>query len=812
MYGLNLIWSSAKRVISKFPVMIIHFFVCYGLLVFLFLMSMPVLSAINGGIHHNERVGKVTPNRLLNQIRNGEKLTLSNIALGVDAVPLSLELDRFEVFAANALIHLQDGKTTRRLVPPNGAYYHGQIKGLEDSLAVLTVDPSGKTGGVVQYGDRMWILDHRNQGRAKPIELLSREVKQDAQTSAVQPFICGIDKLQNDTTMSPQAPAPSNVLETSLIENLPAGQYYRAKVAVETDGEFYNKFGNTTNASNYIANLFAYSTTIYEREAQTKLVLGDIYLWADANQDPWSFEDTQTGLSAFANYWQSNRTSTDRATAHFLSGKNLGGGIAWVSGLCDKDYGYGLSANIIGSFSISNPEPVWDIIVVTHEIGHNFSSLHTHNYQGIGGDSNPVDACGSSNTLPGLNSLLGGSPGAGNGTIMSYCHLLSGGYKNISLTFGKSHPYGIKAYRVNDKMSTYVAQVASNYPNCLPLVSNGYSVTVIKAGNGTGSIISSPDGINCGTTCTAIFSKGVVVNLNATPNIGSTFTGWSGTSCAGAGVCSLSMDASKSVTANFVLKTQTLTIHRTGTGNVTSSPIGVNCGNTCVYGFNDGTFVSLTASPAPGYYFGGWSGDCIGSETCTLTMDAAKKVTANFIAIPPGNVVLSVTKTGLGSITSLPVGINCSGTCNASFSIGSSVTLTAAPVTGYYFAGWSGACSGSGTCTLTLSSNQTANASFLQIPAGSQMLTVTVVGMGSIASIPVGLNCSSTCSYPFEYGTSVSLIATASGGQTFTGWTGACSGVVSCFVQMSSPQVANATFKNSFVLIMPAINALLMDY
>jgi hypothetical protein len=114
-------------------------------------------------------------------------------------------------------------------------------------------------------------------------------------------------------------------------------------------------------------------------------------------------------------------------------------------------------------------------------------------------------------------------------------------------------------------------------------------------------------------------------------------------------------------------------------------------------------------------------------------MDAAKKVTANFIAIPPGNVVLSVTKTGLGSITSLPVGINCSGTCNASFSIGSSVTLTAAPITGYYFAGWSGACSGSGTCTLTLSSNQTANASFLQIPASSQMLTVTVVGMGSIA-------------------------------------------------------------------------------
>jgi uncharacterized repeat protein (TIGR02543 family) len=192
-------------------------------------------------------------------------------------------------------------------------------------------------------------------------------------------------------------------------------------------------------------------------------------------------------------------------------------------------------------------------------------------------------------------------------------------------------------------------------------------------------------------------------------------------------------------------------------------------------------------------------------------MDAAKSVTANFTAIPTGSSVLSVTKTGLGSVTSLPVGIDCSGICNAAFANGTSVTLTAAPVTGYYFAGWGGACSGQGTCTLTITSNQTATANFAQIPSGNPLLTITVTGGGTVATNPSGLTCSTTCSYPFPTGTAVSLIPSVNVGQTFMGWTGeGCIGRSSCLITMDSPKTVGATFQNTYTLIMPAINLLLL--
>jgi len=253
-------------------------------------------------------------------------------------------------------------------------------------------------------------------------------------------------------------------------------------------------------------------------------------------------------------------------------------------------------------------------------------------------------------------------------------------------------------------------------------------------------------------------------------------------------------------------------VNKTGSGTVTSNPTGISCGSTCTYNFSSGQSVTLSATPNAGYYFSSWSGACSGSETCTLTMDAAKSVTANFTAIPTGSSILSVTKTGLGSITSAPAGISCSGTCNAPFANGTTVTLTALPVTGYYFAGWSGACTGQGTCTLTMNSNQSATANFSQIPAGNQLLTVTVTGAGSVSTNPAGLNCSTTCSYPFPNGTAVSLIPSANTGQTFMGWTGGgCIGRSSCLITMDSNKSVTATFENTYTLIMPALNLLLLD-
>lgn len=162
------------------------------------------------------------------------------------------------------------------------------------------------------------------------------------------------------------------------------------------------------------------------------------------------------------------------------------------------------------------------------------------------------------------------------------------------------------------------------------------TLTVTKAGNGSGTVTSSPVGINCGAGCSASYNYGTVVTLNATPAIGSTFTGWSG-ACTGTGACAVTMNASKSVTATFTLKRYTLTATKAGTGAgiVTSLPTGINCGGTCSASYDYGTVVILTATatpminPAADSVFTGWSA-CAGTGTCAVTIDADKSVTATF--------------------------------------------------------------------------------------------------------------------------------------------------------------------------------------
>jgi hypothetical protein len=83
------------------------------------------------------------------------------------------------------------------------------------------------------------------------------------------------------------------------------------------------------------------------------------------------------------------------------------------------------------------------------------------------------------------------------------------------------------------------------------LVPPQFTLTVSKAGNGGGSVSSSPTGIDCGTDCTQDYDQAASVTLSATPAAGSTFTGWSGSGCAAAGTCQVSMTAARSVTATF---------------------------------------------------------------------------------------------------------------------------------------------------------------------------------------------------------------------------------------------------------------------
>jgi uncharacterized repeat protein (TIGR02543 family) len=155
-----------------------------------------------------------------------------------------------------------------------------------------------------------------------------------------------------------------------------------------------------------------------------------------------------------------------------------------------------------------------------------------------------------------------------------------------------------------------------------------YTLTTSSAPAAGGSVSSSPSA--------ASYNAGTSVTLTATPAAGYTFTGWSGDATGTSASITVTMDANKTVTANFQQQTTTTTTYTLSTsaapaagGTVTRSP------NAAAY--DSSTAVTLTATPAAGYTFSGWSGDATGTgASVTLTMDANKAVTANFTAVTGG--------------------------------------------------------------------------------------------------------------------------------------------------------------------------------
>jgi hypothetical protein len=203
------------------------------------------------------------------------------------------------------------------------------------------------------------------------------------------------------------------------------------------------------------------------------------------------------------------------------------------------------------------------------------------------------------------------------------------GYVDATVTVGTTYCYRVRAYNSAGESAS------SNAACATPASATLHTVTVAKAGTGSGTVASSPSAINCGSTCSATIASGTSLGLSATPAAGSAFTGWSG-ACTGTGGCALVVNSNKSLTATFATTTATtyaLTLSKTGTGagTVTSSPTGISCGTDCTQSYASGTTVTLTTAAGTGSKFTGWSGACTGTgATCTVSMTAARSVVATF--------------------------------------------------------------------------------------------------------------------------------------------------------------------------------------
>ncbi len=277
------------------------------------------------------------------------------------------------------------------------------------------------------------------------------------------------------------------------------------------------------------------------------------------------------------------------------------------------------------------------------------------------------------------------------GNVTTYTANLSNG----------TYYFAVTAYDTSRNESSYSNEVSKTIQTV-----QQYTLSITKAGTGTGTVTSSPAGINCGSNCTAAYNAGTIVTLTASPDVSSTFAGWSGGGCTGTGTCSISINANTTVTANFNRNTYAITATAGTGGTITPS------GTVTV---KHGASQTFTIKPNTNYDVSNVLVD--GNSVGDMTTYPFTNVTANHsisASFTMNTFNLTVTKagTGTGTVTSSPAGINCGPACMAAYNAGTVVTLTVSPNASSTFTGWSGGCTGTGTCTLTMDAEKTVTATF----------------------------------------------------------------------------------------------------
>ncbi|MBI3124513.1 MAG: fibronectin type III domain-containing protein [Ignavibacteriales bacterium] len=295
---------------------------------------------------------------------------------------------------------------------------------------------------------------------------------------------------------------------------------------------------------------------------------------------------------------------------------------------------------------------------------------------------------------------------------------------------------------------------------------NTYLLTITSV---NGAVYKNPD--------LASYTHGTQVQITATPTAGYTFTGWSGDASGSANPITVTMTGNKNIIANYSINTYSLTI-TSENGSVIKNPDQEN--------YNHGSTVQLTASPITGYTFVGWSGDVSGSANpITIIMDGNKSIAANYSVSTYALTVISVN----GTITKNPDQV--------SYAHGAQVQITAVPITGYTFIGWSGDATGSEnplTVIMDGSKNITANYSI-----NTFTLSITSIN-GTVAKSPDQAS--------YNYGSQVQLTATPTVGYSFTNWSGDASGAVNpVTINMDGDKNITANYSiNTYTIAITSVN------
>ena len=431
-------------------------------------------------------------------------------------------------------------------------------------------------------------------------------------------------------------------------------------------------------------------------------------------------------------------------------------------------------------------------------------------------------ACSASFTPTGTTYQLNVSPAPANGTVTgggincgtggAACQTAVASGTSVTLTATPAAGYAFTSWGGNCSGTSTTTTVLMNAAKtCSATFTQGlptgppYTMTISPKPTG-GTITGA--GLNCGTggnQCAVTMPASMGLGMVATPDPGYTFAAWTGDCTSFSATITVQLAGPRTCSASFTPTgtTYQLNVSPAPTGGTVTGG-GLNCGGggvACQVTFGSATGVALTATPAAGYAFAGWGGSCTGTNTnTTVLVDGVRTCTAAFTATPTYQLNLSPVPTG-GTVTGGGIACGTGGSaCQATYGSSTSVTLIAAPDSGYTFTGWGGSCAGTSTSTTVLvNAVRTCAATFTTGPVNGPPYTMTISPKptgGTVAG--AGLNCGTAgnlCSVTMPASMGLGLQATPDSGYTFTGWTGYCTGTnPSLTVMLSGPRTCGATF------------------
>lgn len=252
---------------------------------------------------------------------------------------------------------------------------------------------------------------------------------------------CGAEELpeyEQGITRSFKEYGHSRATGKSLQSNTPLV----AQMAIDCDAEYYAAHGRSLARSvTYALTVTGAVSAIYQRDLNVALQVSYLRVWTGT--DPYPGTTSSTLLGQMRNYWSNNMGTVNRSVAHLFSTKSIGGGIAYVNTLCAPASGYaaiGLGNNIV----FPSTSYAWDVDVVSHELGHNFGSAHTHSCAW----APAIDSCYAAESG---NCFSSTKPRVG--SIMSYCHLTQ---------------FGTQLY-FHPRVAAFIRSKAEAYPCVVPL-------------------------------------------------------------------------------------------------------------------------------------------------------------------------------------------------------------------------------------------------------------------------------------------------------------------------------------------------------